>query len=103
MTELRAHIPEFGLMMMPRELVKKNTLNTYVLLFHCRYVTLVSNATFEIWLGLITTAYVVVVAYTFLLFSDGTFERLAGNLKIKFAGNLLVTDYEIYLFDSIYE
>ncbi|GBP63239.1 Probable multidrug resistance-associated protein lethal(2)03659 [Eumeta japonica] len=58
------------------------------------YLTLVTNTAFSIWLSLISAAYVLVVAYSFLLSDDGTTK--SGNVGLAISQGLILVNMVQY-------
>ncbi|XP_075982862.1 ATP-binding cassette subfamily C member 4-like [Anticarsia gemmatalis] len=58
------------------------------------FLTLVTNTAFSIWLSLICAAYVVVVAYTFLLLDDGSTK--SGNVGLAISQGLILVNMVQY-------
>ncbi|PZC73708.1 hypothetical protein B5X24_HaOG200327 [Helicoverpa armigera] len=58
------------------------------------YLVLVTNAAFSIWLSLICSSYVIVVAYTFLLSDDG--QTQSGNVGLAISQGLILVNMVQY-------
>ncbi|KAJ8713562.1 hypothetical protein PYW07_013932 [Mythimna separata] len=58
------------------------------------YLTLVTNTAFSIWLSLVCSLYVIVVAYTFLIFDDGNTK--SGNVGLAISQGLILVNMVQY-------